>query len=83
MMFDRAVMTFNIVNLLCPEGLQNNFTERPALSNYNISNIENLHVQKPKSEHTKRRVCAQLRTLGILSQRPLEVPRPLHDLNKS
>ena len=30
MVFDRAVMTLKIVNMLCPEGLQNKFTERSA-----------------------------------------------------
>ena len=33
MLFDRAVMTFKIVNMLCSEGLQNKFIERSALSN--------------------------------------------------
>ena len=46
MLFDQAVMTFIIVNMLCPEGLQNKFIERSALSNYNTRNMKNLHVQK-------------------------------------
>ena len=54
MLFDRAVMTFKIVNMLCPEGLQNKFLERSALSNYKIRNMKNLHVKKLKLEHTKR-----------------------------
>ena len=54
MLFDRAVMTFIIVNLLCPEGLQNKFIERYALSNYKTRNMKNLHIQKLKLEHTKR-----------------------------
>ena len=53
-LLDRAVMTFKIVNMLCPKGLQNKFTERSALSNYNTRNMKNLHVQKLKLEHTKR-----------------------------
>ena len=53
MVFDRAVITFKIVNMLCPEDLQNKFTERSALSNYNTRNIKKLHVQKLKLEHTK------------------------------
>ena len=51
--FDQAVMTFKIVNQLCPEGLQNKFIERSALSKYNIRNMKDLHVQKLKLEHTK------------------------------
>ena len=39
MLFDRAVMTFKIVNTLCPEGLQNKFIEKSALSNYKIQGI--------------------------------------------
>ena len=53
MLFDRAVMTFKIVNMLCPEGSQNKFIERPALSNYKTRNMKNLHVQKLKLEDTK------------------------------
>ena len=48
MVFDRAVMTFKIVNMLCLEGLQNKFTKRSALSNYNTRNMKNLYVQKLK-----------------------------------
>ena len=54
MLFDRAVMTFKIVSMLCPEGLQSRFIERSALSNYKTRNMKNLHVQKLKLEHTKR-----------------------------
>ena len=54
MSFDRAVMIFKIVNMLCPEGLQNKFIERSALTNYNTRNMKNLHVQKLILEHTKR-----------------------------
>ena len=54
MLFDRAVMTFKIVNMLCPGGLQNKFAERSALSTYNARNMTNLHVQKLKLEHTER-----------------------------
>ena len=52
--FDRAVMTFKIVNQLCPEGLQNKFIERSALSKYNTRNMKDLHVQKLKLEHMKK-----------------------------
>ena len=54
MVFDRAVMAFKIVNMLCPESLQNKFTKRSASSNYNTRNMKNLHVQKLKLEHTKK-----------------------------
>ena len=54
MVFDQAVMMFKIINMLCPEGLQNIFTERSALSNYNTWNMKNLHAQKLKLEHTKK-----------------------------
>ena len=55
MSFDRAVMTFKTVNMFCPEDLQNKFTERSALSNYNTRNMKNIHVQKLRLENTKRR----------------------------
>ena len=52
--FDRAVMTYKIVNQLCPEGLQNKFIERSVISKYNTRNRRDLHVQKLKLEYTKR-----------------------------
>ena len=52
--FDRAVMTYNIVNQLCPEGLQNRFIERSVISKYDTRNRRDLHVQKLKLEYTKR-----------------------------
>ena len=54
MLFDRAVMTFKIVNMLGPVGLQNKFVEKSALSNYKTRNMKNLQVQKLKLEHIKR-----------------------------
>ena len=54
MLFDRAVITFKIVNMLCPEGLQNKVIERSALSYYKTRNITNLYVQKLKLEHKKK-----------------------------
>ena len=54
MTFDRAPMTFKIVNQLCPEGLQNKFIERSALSKYNTRNMKDLHVQKLILEHKKK-----------------------------
>ena len=47
-------MAFKIVNMLCPESLQNKFTKRSVSSNYNTRNMKNLHVQKLKLEHTKK-----------------------------
>ena len=52
--FDRAVMTFKIVNMLCPEGLQNKLTKRSALSNYNTRNMKNLHVQTKIRTYQKK-----------------------------
>ena len=52
--FDRAVMTYEIVNQLCPEGLQNMFIERSVISKYNTRNRRDLHMQKLKLEYTKR-----------------------------
>ena len=42
--FNREVITFKIINQLCPEGLRNKLIERSALSNYNYRNMKNLHV---------------------------------------
>ena len=54
MTFDQAVMTYKIVNQLCPAGLQNKFIERSVISKYNTRNRRDLHVQKLTSEYTKR-----------------------------
>ena len=43
-LFDRVVMTFKIVIMLCPEGLQNIFIERSGLSNYKTRNMKILHA---------------------------------------
>ena len=54
MTLDRAVMTFKIVNRLCPEGLQNKSKERSALSKYNASNMKDLYAQKLKLSMQKK-----------------------------
>ena len=54
MTFDRAVMTYKIVNQLCPAGLQNKFIERSVISKHNTRNRRDLHVQKLTLEYTKR-----------------------------
>ena len=80
--FDRAVMTFKIVNKLCPEGLQNKFIERYALSKYNTRNMKDLHVQKLKLEHTKKSFCTLVQKPGIVSHSSSETPNPLYDSKK-
>ena len=60
MTFDRAVMTFKIFNQLCPEGLQNKFVERSTLSKYNTRKMNDLHVQKVKLEHMKKKFFVHL-----------------------
>ena len=54
MVYGRAVMTFKLVNVRCPEGLRNKFTERSASSNYHTRNMKNLHIQELKLERTKK-----------------------------
>ena len=54
MRFDRAVMTYKIVNQLCPDGRQSKFMERSAISKYNTRNRKDLHVQELVLEHSKR-----------------------------
>ena len=81
--FDRAVMTYKIVNQLCPEGLQNRFIERSVISKYNARNRGDLHVQKLKLEYTKRGFCTLAQLLGIISHSPLEIPIPSYDLKKT
>ena len=53
MTFDRAVMTYKIVNQLCPAGLQNKFIERSVISKYNTRNRRDLYVQKRRVHQTR------------------------------
>ena len=82
MLFDRAVLTFKIFNMLCPESLQNKFIEISVISNYKTRNMKNLHVQKLKLEHAKRSFLYTAPNSWNISNRPFEMPRPLHDLKK-
>ena len=82
MTFDQAVMTFKIVNQLCPESLQNKFIERSALSKYNTRNMKDLHFQKLKLEHTKKSFCTLVQKPGIVSHSSSETPNPLFDSKK-
>ena len=73
MTFDRAVMTYKIVNQLCPAGLQNEFIERSVISQHNTRNRWDLHVQKLALEYTKR---------GFLYTGPIawnNIPQPIRD----
>ena len=83
MLFDRAVMTFKIVNTLCPQGLQNEFIERSALSKYKTRNMKNLHVQKLKLEHTRGSFLYTAPNTWNSIHRPLEMPRQLEGLKKN
>ena len=61
MTFDRAVMTFKIVNQLCPEGLQNKFIERSTLSKCNTKDLYVKHF------YTKKVFCTLVQKPGIVS----------------
>ena len=54
MNFDRSLMTYKIVNNLCPYILQNKFQERSSISKYNTRNKRDLHLQRPSLECVKK-----------------------------
>ena len=54
MNFDRSLMTYKIMNNLCPEILQNKFQERSSISKYNTRNKRDLHFQRPNLECAKK-----------------------------
>ena len=54
-MFDRSIMTYNIMNRSCPENLWNKFQRRSYYSNYNTWFCGNLQIPKYKLEHYKKR----------------------------
>ena len=51
--FDRPLMTYKIVNNLCPEILQNKLQERSSISKYNTRNKRDLHFQRLNLECAK------------------------------
>ena len=53
--FDRSVMTYKIMNWLCPENLWNKFQQRSHYSNYNTGLCDNLQIPKSDLEHCKKR----------------------------
>ena len=53
--FDRSVMTYKIMNRLCPENLWNEFQRRSHYSNYNTRFCENLQIPKHNLEYSKKR----------------------------
>ena len=75
--FDRTVITYKIVNQLCPEGLQSKFIERSVISKYNTRIRRDLHMQKLKLEYTKR---------GFLYTGPIawnNIPQSIKDTDSS
>ena len=54
MNFDRSLMTYKIVNNLCPEILQNKFQERSSISKYNTRNKGDLHFRRLNFEWVKK-----------------------------
>ena len=55
MNFDRSVITYKILNNLCPEILQKKF----SISKYDTRNRRNLHFQMPNLECVKKAFCTQ------------------------
>ena len=53
--FDRSVITYKILNRLCPENLWNKFQRRFHYSNYNTRFCENLQIPKYNLEYSKKR----------------------------
>ena len=53
--FDRSVMTYKIMNRLCPENLWNKFQRRSHYSNYSTRFCENLQIPKYNLEYSKKR----------------------------
>ena len=53
--FDRSVMTYKIMNRLCPENLWSKFQRRSHCSNYNTRFCENLQSSKYNLECSKKR----------------------------
>ena len=47
--FDRSVMTYKIMNRLCPENLWNKFQRRSHYSNYNCENQDFVRTFKSQS----------------------------------
>ena len=52
--FDRNVMTYKIVQKLCPDSLFGKYKPRATISPYNTRNSQDLHIPKHRTEHYKK-----------------------------
>ena len=69
--FDRSVMTYKIMNRLCPENLWKKFQRRSHYSNYNTRFSENLQIPKYNLEYSKKRFSYT--ALKALSEIPMNI----------
>ena len=69
--FDQSVMTYKIMNRLCPENLWNKFQRRSHYSKYNTTFSENLQIPKYNLECSKKRFSHT--ALKALNEIPINI----------
>ena len=52
--YDKAVMTYKILNNLCPGSLHGKFTMKPQISAYETRNCHGISIPKQNLEFSKR-----------------------------
>ena len=75
--FDRSVMTYKIMNRLCPESLRNKFQWRSHYSNYNTRFCENLQIPKYNLEYSDKRFSYT--ALKAWNEIPMNITELLED----
>ena len=63
--FDRSVMTYKIIQKLCPNSFLEKYKPRSSFSSYNTRNSQNLHP-KHRTERYKKAFITQLLRNGII-----------------
>ena len=52
--YDRSIMTYKIMNKLCPENLFDKYSPRSTISSYNTRNLKDLEIPKYRLEYPKK-----------------------------
>ena len=64
--YDRSVMTYKIMNRLCPESLWDKYQQRLFHSIYNTRQCEDLQIPRYRTEFAKEASIMHLSNLGMI-----------------
>ena len=73
--YNRNVMTYKIIDRLCPENLEDKYLPGSCFSTYNVRNSQNLQIPRYGMEFFKKSFhCASLKVRNDTHSRIREVP---------